>query len=615
VTGQQNNLTLDEQTLARLLEAAYVLQEHNRERGEIEASPQRNALQVVGSVDHEGEEDVPPQASAGGPFQSSSEVRPQASAVASVQSNQDEQARPHSSHGDYTHALEQIVETQHQIQTRPLEFENALRLIVDRLLAITKADGAAIGVLDGEKLCYRAVSGTPALPLGSEVSIEKALAFACLRTGEVFRCSDVAPELAVDAGECHRRGIQSFIVVPIHHESGVAGALELYSGRTHAFGEQDVHTCQLVAGLVTEAFARNSELVLRKSVASERATMLHALEVLKPNLTSLAQAQEPSVKISQAQTTSSTGNVACRKCGHNLAALEHFCGNCGAPRSDDYVSPSMQSKVATLLRMQSVTKDTAGTPSNGRAPESASASSADSHGENALPMGQQQSNSNLPLEMSSFPGESESELSATQPATIPETDALIGPVEQLEQYENDLQADEVEAVDEHPDSPATTALTNFDESMIWTSAANARGFLEELAADQGHSRYRRFWNSRRGDIYLVVAVILFAIALRWAIWSNHSVGAGAATHHRRADPNADLSLFDRMLIGLGIAEAPDPPPEPTGNPDTQVWEDLHSALYYCPGTDLYGKTPTGKFASQREAQLDQFEPAYRKTCK
>ena len=68
-----------------------------------------------------------------------------------------------------------------------------------------------------------------------------------------------------------------------------------------------------------------------------------------------------------------------------------------------------------------------------------------------------------------------------------------------------------------------------------------------------------------------------------------------------------------MLISLGLAEAP-PTPENHGNPDTQVWVDLHTALYYCPGADLYGKTPKGRFTSQRSAQLDQFEPAYRKAC-
>jgi hypothetical protein len=41
---------------------------------------------------------------------------------------------------------------------------------------------------------------------------------------------------------------------------------------------------------------------------------------------------------------------------------------------------------------------------------------------------------------------------------------------------------------------------------------------------------------------------------------------------------------------------------------------VHTALYYCPGADLYGKTPGGKFTSQQDAQQDQFEPANRKAC-
>jgi len=131
----------------------------------------------------------------------------------------------------------------------------------------------------------------------------------------------------------------------------------------------------------------------------------------------------------------------------------------------------------------------------------------------------------------------------------------------------------------------------------------------------------RFWSSHRGDFYLAVAVILVVAVIRWGVWSNHSVGAtgrgtavsGSTNRSKHPAPDADLSVFDKLLIGLGLAEAPETP-EYKGNPDTQVWIDLQTALYYCPGSDLYGKTPKGRLSSQRDAQLDQFEPAYRKTC-
>ena len=74
-----------------------------------------------------------------------------------------------------------------------------------------------------------------------------------------------------------------------------------------------------------------------------------------------------------------------------------------------------------------------------------------------------------------------------------------------------------------------------------------------------------------------------------------------------------LTLFEKLLVSLGLAETP-PAPTYLGNPNAPVWVDLHTALYYCSGSDLYGKTAGGKFTTQRDAQLDQFEPAARKTC-
>jgi hypothetical protein len=167
------------------------------------------------------------------------------------------------------------------------------------------------------------------------------------------------------------------------------------------------------------------------------------------------------------------------------------------------------------------------------------------------------------------------------------------------------------------DAEETTALAKIARPAAWSSAATTRDFLEQLASAEHPGAMARFWNARRGDIYLAIAVILVAAVIRWGIWSERSVSAtGSPTtsaSHRRPAPGANLSLFDRFLVSVGIAEAPETP-EYKGNPDTQVWVDLHTALYYCPGTDLYGKSPKGKFTSQRDAQLDQFQPAYRKPC-
>src|SRR4029077_18432188 len=119
--------------------------------------------------------------------------------------------------------------------------------------------------------------------------------------------------------------------------------------------------CQLMAGLVTEALARDEEATLKKSLAIERAVMLEALEKLQPNLTALV--DKPSARDSAAKTSAaapssqSSFTFLCRKCRHQLVGEEQFCGNCGTPRSSDYEAPSMQSKVASLWHMQEAMKN------------------------------------------------------------------------------------------------------------------------------------------------------------------------------------------------------------------------------------------------------------------
>jgi hypothetical protein len=154
----------------------------------------------------------------------------------------------------------------------------------------------------------------------------------------------------------------------------------------------------------------------------------------------------------------------------------------------------------------------------------------------------------------------------------------------------------------------------------WSSAAKARDFLQNLGDAPSENAVARLWRAHRGDFYLAVAVILVLGVIRWGMMPSNPVSATAGnpasanTGNSKVAADSNLSTFDRLLISLGLAEAPDVPTEDKGNPETQVWIDQRTALYYCPGSDLYGKSERGRFATQRDAQLDQFEPALRKAC-
>jgi len=583
VTDEDKTPGLDEQTFGKLVEAAYVLQEHNREIRAMEESLELHSEQL----------------------------RQQESALQAQFQIKKQEAPDSIPPGDYTLTLAEIVEAQHQIQRRHLTLEPAMEVVAERVARITNASGAAIGLLEGKVVCYRAGTGAPALPLGSEVSLDSAICAASVRTGQVIRSEDVSLEFLFDAEGCMQRGIQSLLSVPIYHDGDIVGALELYFDKMRGFAEQDIHTCQLMAGLVTEAIGRDAESSLKKSMASERSTMLAAIEKLKPNLAALA--DQAAAIASAGKAGSAPMAVACWKCGSPVLAVEQFCGKCGAVRTNDG-EPSdtqnwdMQTKFASAWRSQQESSETAsgdqGLLSQGMGPAS----------------GQRNGNN----EQGDLPGEETTDY-PLEPFSLLEWDESHpepnGPVATKANPGSWSHSAESQPDTSDVDAPAAALVRLEPGDGSWTSAAKAREFLEELASTQSPSALARFWQARRGNFYLAVAVILVLVVIRWGILSDdHAVGAsshggapsGNVNQHKPA-PDADLSTFDKFLISLGLADPPEAPAY-KGNPDTRVWVDLHTALYYCPDSDLYGRTPKGRFASQRDAQLDQFEPASRKAC-
>lgn len=570
VPEETHKLVADEQTLAKLLEAAYVLQEHNREMKRLELRTGPNSQPVRGHRD--------------------------STRIQNSSAKLNSQEKGGSS--DVSSTLEKIAETQRQIQIRRMELENALKLVAERLSEMTNAAGAAIGIIEGKSVRYRAVTGSGVPSLQTVIPLERAVCAPCLKTGQVLRSRDVGAEHLFDSSQDKRPGVGSLIAVPVYHDGGIGGGLELYYRSQNAFSESDVHTCQLMAGLVAEALVREEEAAWRKSVATERAAMLEALEKLQPNLAALV---EPAASIASADAPGGkTASFSCRKCGHELVAEEQFCGQCGAARAADYEPPNMQSKVASLWQMQESQKKPVSEDETNIDKKPAHEAAAGREVSIARALEQQ-----IPDLFASKELELEADSRIVEMPTPPE-------LQEAEPIEGD------EPGDESLNKNVAMTKSVAGHSVDQRAGTSARTFLEQITSGQQAQTVLRFWNRHRGDIYLAIAVILVLCVMRWGLWSGPhakatSAPATATATHRKPRQDPGLPFFDRVLIQLGLAEAPDPPPD-KGSPGVQVWVDLHTALYYCPGADLYGKTQKGKFTTQREAQLDQFEPAYRKVC-
>jgi hypothetical protein len=119
----------------------------------------------------------------------------------------------------------------------------------------------------------------------------------------------------------------------------------------------------------------------------------------------------------------------------------------------------------------------------------------------------------------------------------------------------------------------------------------------ELAITLSH-RLRRPRIFHKVAKYLTVAVAVVVVMAAWFAFNG--------------TPDQVLSVTDRLFVSFGLRPAQ--APTFNGNPNTKVWEDLHTALYYCPGEKAYGKTSGGRFTRQGDARQDHFDPASHSPC-
>lgn len=201
------------------------------------------------------------------------------------------------------------------------------------------------------------------------------------------------------------------------------------------------------------------------------------------------------------------------------------------------------------------------------------------------------------------PGRSTQDLASSEP--IPDTPMLANAkAEQwMPELSEDLAREELAPVDT---SLAAQSLDlsasdlSIDDSFPVDTTSDSATEDAPRTLRQRLADFRVKLVFHRADLYLGASIFVAAVALLWPV-------------ARSAQPSG-LGAWDRALITLGVAEAPAPVVHLQGDPGLQVWVDPHTALYYCPGEEQYGKTADGRLSSQRDAQMDRFEPAGHLAC-
>jgi PAS domain S-box-containing protein len=171
--------------------------------------------------------------------------------------------------------LTTVVATQQEIAGE-LDIEAIAQLVVDRMQDLTGAEGAGIGLIEGENIVYRAVAGT--LPRGLTMRCDAGLTGICLRTGETVLSADIQADARTNQHMATALGARAAVVVPLRDGDRYVGVLAVSSPRTGLFDQQDLEMLQLLAGQVSAAMSRAAAFEAQQRLLGERAERNRVLE-------------------------------------------------------------------------------------------------------------------------------------------------------------------------------------------------------------------------------------------------------------------------------------------------------------------------------------------------
>jgi hypothetical protein len=90
-------------------------------------------------------------------------------------------------------------------------------------------------------------------------------------------------------------------------------------------------------------------------------------------------------------------------------------------------------------------------------------------------------------------------------------------------------------------------------------------------------------------------------------------GAAAAAPAAAASPASGPTIV-KTVAPRAQASAPGTTPAQAPANPTDVWVNLSTKAYHCPGTKYYGTTKHGKYMSEADAKAAGFHPSYGKAC-
>jgi hypothetical protein len=452
--------------------------------------------------------------------------------------------------------LAEIAEMQSLVLAGELDLIASAKLITDRLLKLVAAAGVSISVVSDGYLDCVAESGIPATVPGSSLASHSLIATERLKAGETFASDDAQRDIRLDGALCAGLGVGSLVAAPLLRFGNIAGLIEVRWAWVNGFRESDLAVCKLMAGLATGMLERQS--LSTKGLTSDPPQQAQTA-VVEADSQAIPTNEGPPAEAPKAPVTETQEGeniaVSATVSSETASTPGQRCRVCGRPFGADEAFCGYCSMPRS-----------AATPSNELQSKWASL---------WYIQKAQDTLQERERRTTSVPVEAPRTVGSNTPASL----------------------------DSAPASLSAGLLPNSPHFSYFEPTAAERGTAMQIEEFDYVSPWSRAVGALRDrlrtkDVLLIVvaATLAFGVVSAWP------------------SSGGQLTWFQSILVRLGWAQTRAHAPAYAGNPEVNVWVDVHTALYYCPGSDLYGKTPEGHFATQAEAQQQHFEPAAGLAC-
>ncbi|HEV2755158.1 MAG TPA: ATP-binding protein [Actinomycetota bacterium] len=177
-----------------------------------------------------------------------------------------------------------IIQTMSRMASAGMDVQRLHELLLERAVALTGADGAALQLEHAGKLKVVAGVGPAAAHVGRDLDVERSLAGRALQSGRVFVTDDVFAEPDVDLSFSRAVGTRSAICIPLSDAGRVVGVLAVHSTRVDGFAEAEVTDLEILGGFFGAIISKVQAWVAREVVVRERTEALEELRALHDEL-------------------------------------------------------------------------------------------------------------------------------------------------------------------------------------------------------------------------------------------------------------------------------------------------------------------------------------------